>query len=576
MLTMLQIWSKDNVNSPELIGPIATSVVANLTIMRTGTVTNGGLTYLQGHTGLRGLGSGYFTGVTGAAVGTYTDNNSTTIVPTGGDGSAAWIRDPSENIDFHTFGALGGGADDTIPINAFFSYVIAQGGGFYVLPKGTFLCDNAVMTQIAATPIGNQITIMGYGTILGPFTASPTSGAILTITALDVWTNLKIFGIDFMGGFDHLVLDGGLSASGSKFYKFALVDISSRSHTNEGITIKGHAFEYVVERPYMAGATGAVSNLHIIDTVGATPGDITILEPNSRGGTIGIKIEPSHYKVFGGTVIQADTYGMSVSNSIGAVIEGTHFENNWESANDPTQPAWLTATAYVIGNQVNNAGTTYTALTDHTSTVFATDLANGDWSMDGGAGLFASNSATLIGIRGTTLRNQKYIIELFSNNSAMVVIGGSYAGNTFRFAAVRGNGTFRLDTTNYEITANSPRIIGEESYLLPNVIAYAATITPELTLGAGVSVASQTGNITINAPLTRTLPDAAPLNSRLSFLIFQDATGGRTVTFNAVYKGLPTPVLAPGTEDAANQANYWEFIKITSTQWRCINFRSSQ
>jgi len=47
--------------------------------------------------------------------------------------------------------------------------------------------------------------------------------------------------------------------------------------------------------------------------------------------------------------------------------------------------AWLTITAYVIGNLVTNGGNYYRCLVAHTSGTFATDLAAGKWVVSGGA-----------------------------------------------------------------------------------------------------------------------------------------------------------------------------------------------
>lgn len=60
-------------------------------------------------------------------------------------------------------------------------------------------------------------------------------------------------------------------------------------------------------------------------------------------------------------------------------------------------------------------------------------------------------------------------------------------------------------------------------------IAYAATITPNGALGERVIVGALTGNLTINAPSNpRT-------GGMLSFGFAQDATGGRTITWNAAF-----------------------------------------
>lgn len=61
-------------------------------------------------------------------------------------------------------------------------------------------------------------------------------------------------------------------------------------------------------------------------------------------------------------------------------------------------------------------------------------------------------------------------------------------------------------------------------------IAYAASITPDAAAGERVVVGTLTGNMTINAPSNpRT-------GAELHFAFTQDATGGRVITWNAVFK----------------------------------------
>ena len=50
--------------------------------------------YAQGAASIGDTGEGFFAYITGAAVGYYVDDNESILVPTGGDGSAAWVREP--------------------------------------------------------------------------------------------------------------------------------------------------------------------------------------------------------------------------------------------------------------------------------------------------------------------------------------------------------------------------------------------------------------------------------------------------------------------------------------------------
>jgi len=61
-------------------------------------------------------------------------------------------------------------------------------------------------------------------------------------------------------------------------------------------------------------------------------------------------------------------------------------------------------------------------------------------------------------------------------------------------------------------------------------IAYAAAITPDLSLGTNIVVGALTGNLTINAPTN------VVKGETLDIALVQDATGGRTITWDAVFK----------------------------------------
>lgn len=98
----------------------ALQVVENIDTLRSIT-GNDGRDYLtvKFHSAEGDSGGGDFYWASGEVPGTYVDNGGTIIVPTGGDGSAAWVREFSGAVNPLWFGAVGDGvADDTAAFQA--------------------------------------------------------------------------------------------------------------------------------------------------------------------------------------------------------------------------------------------------------------------------------------------------------------------------------------------------------------------------------------------------------------------------------------------------------------------------
>jgi hypothetical protein len=101
-------------------------------------------------------GGGMWRYVSGAAAGTYTDNLGTVLVPTGGDGSAAWLRDFDGRISVKAFGAVGDSAtNDTAAFNAAIDYCHSKNGGVVVVPKGRY--------RIANVELKTNVSLVGVG-----------------------------------------------------------------------------------------------------------------------------------------------------------------------------------------------------------------------------------------------------------------------------------------------------------------------------------------------------------------------------------------------------------------------------
>lgn len=73
--------------------------------------------YVAGYYTVGDGGGGYFKSATGQPPGAYVDNGGTIIVPTGGDGSSAWLRVIQGALSVAAFGAIGSG-DETAKIQA--------------------------------------------------------------------------------------------------------------------------------------------------------------------------------------------------------------------------------------------------------------------------------------------------------------------------------------------------------------------------------------------------------------------------------------------------------------------------
>lgn len=102
--------------------------------------------YVRGHTTIGDGGEGTFEWFDGVSIGTYIDNNGTIIVPTGGDGSGAWLRQYDGIANVKWFGAIGDGlttkTDNSIAIQAaldseaFNIHIPVTNGEVYYLDSG--------------------------------------------------------------------------------------------------------------------------------------------------------------------------------------------------------------------------------------------------------------------------------------------------------------------------------------------------------------------------------------------------------------------------------------------------------
>lgn len=101
-------------------------------------------------------------------------------------------------------------------------------------------------------------------------------------------------------------------------------------------------------------------------------------------------------------------------------------------------------------------------------------------------------------------------------------------------------------------------------------IAYAATITPQATDAEIFNIGTLTGNLTVNAP-TALSTTAIYDGQRMTFRLTQDATGGRTITWNAAY-AFGTDVTAAMIPTAAGAKCEISFRwNAADAKWRAVS-----
>ena len=204
--------------------------VSNVAQMRLLSPENLARYYLKGHT-TEGSGFGVFRGVTGAVAGTYVDNNGTIIVPTGGDGSAAFLREYSDAVNIKWFGAAGDSVtDDTTAIQACIDSIGSLGGVVYI-PCGTYKTTSSI------TISNHGITVLGEGVSSKILITNQTSN-IFTVEKSGGSTEIR--NIIFR---DFSVMSTSVKSSGAAF---ACTKISRSSWENvfigaqEDVTVYGN------------------------------------------------------------------------------------------------------------------------------------------------------------------------------------------------------------------------------------------------------------------------------------------------------------------------------------------------
>lgn len=187
LLEVVQAGTSKKLYAQELIAlgvPVNTATfVQSIDQLRSVSVVVNTPYYVEGYYNEFDQGGGYFFGATGALPGTYVDNGGTIIVPSGGDGSSAWIRQRGPTIDVRQFGAKGDNStDDTSAINNALAYAKLNQKKVFV-PAGRYK-----VTQIIVPD-----DIEFYGVSIGNYGNSPAKDTSVIVQMQGVNKDALVF-----------------------------------------------------------------------------------------------------------------------------------------------------------------------------------------------------------------------------------------------------------------------------------------------------------------------------------------------------------------------------------------------
>jgi len=156
-------------------------VLTNIAALRLLAVTPSYNVLLNGYYTNGDGGGGYFYPAYGALPGHYVDNGGTIIVPTGGDGSSAWLRSVSGPINVKWFGAKG---DASVEDSASIQAALNSGYGHIYIPSGLYLVHNLTIPA--------NVTVSGDGMDESTLLGSQSCDHVLYASGGNVVSSLKI------------------------------------------------------------------------------------------------------------------------------------------------------------------------------------------------------------------------------------------------------------------------------------------------------------------------------------------------------------------------------------------------
>jgi hypothetical protein len=221
---------------------------------------------------------------------------------------------------------------------------------------------------------------------------------------------------------------------------------------------------------------------------------------------------------------------------------------NWKGA-------WSGATAYIVGDGVSSGGSSYICILAHTNqtppnaTYWGVIASKGDTGATGPTGATGAtgsvSSIVAADITDSTATGRSVLTGDAAAGRTALALGTAAVSATGDFAAASHNhagsaitsgtvGAARLPvaTSSEFRSGTADRVLGVVETAAAGAyvsLSDAATIAVDMSAGINFTV-TLGGNRTLGAPTNTT-------EGRFgSILVYQDGTGGRTLSFNAVYK----------------------------------------
>ena len=515
-------WTVDDITG----GGGAFTAAATVAALRGLTVGSGDRYWLQAHTTAGDGGQGVFRGVTGAAASTYVDNDGTIIVPTGGDGSAAFLRDGVDEVQIPWFGITGDGTvDDTTAVAAAIDAAEALGE---TVVKGR-------RTDIYRTTSGLTVDTDGVvfdldgGQLLADFTSGTalTFGDGSTLRLRSYPRNLHI-----------KTTQTGTSLHGLKMTKN--VRHGTWMDKVEVQDFKGTGVEFAELNWDVQDITGLrISGCGTNLKIGTNSNAFNLVDARLIDAvTYNLDLDNvSGLNVFGGLIQGADVAGVRIEDTTAACSAinfcGTYFEDN--GAN------------HIIADGANGVtvGGCYLQCTGMTGDSLVFTNCDGIVILPNTPVNVSANNFLNVDSNCTGLQFHQQNVTLpsnqvFTGTTGLGVGFDTYIADTAALAtpAPRDLGTLKRhnvgnrDTPYMAIeTASATRAW----YMLGRGPSRQRNATATGTLAVSNSTYNSfsytlTGNITIAAPTGDKID-----GEKITFILQQDATGSRTVTWNAVF-----------------------------------------